>query len=366
MVDGLARAASAHGDPRHAVVVERSTFQPRYESADVIEYAGRHVPAPVRQFIDPALGRLAVPRFGTAEYFAPLVAALRAQPPSIVLAHNAPQLPWLLRNTPHRVVLYAHNELLRTYSRPEATRALRPADGIVCVSRDLAERTRAAVGTENEAKVHVVGNGVDTARFTPRMEGPRGGPMRVMFVGRVVPEKGVDTLLRSAAGFARSELEIVVVGSAGFDSAAPLTDYETGLRALAARSNARVEFRSFVDRTELPELLRSADVLCVPSRWPEPSGLTLGEGLASGVPVVASRVGGIPEAAGPASLLVTPDDPAELAATFRRLLEHPERRREIGWAGRRWAEAHDWSWAWGRLREVLDAAVPGFHAGSPD
>nr|WP_188744344.1 glycosyltransferase family 4 protein [Agromyces bauzanensis] len=359
-MDGLARAAVACGDARHAVVVERSTYRPRHDSADVIEYPGRHVSARVRQYLDPALGRFAIPRLGASAYFGPLVAALRSQPPSIVLAHNAPQLAWLLRDTEHRVVIYAHNELLRTYARHEAARTLAPAHAIVCVSRDLAARTRALVGSGNEPKVHVVGNGVDAAAFTPGAARSHDGPMRVMFVGRVVPAKGVDTLLRAAAAFGRSELEIIVVGSAGFDPRAPLTDYESGLRALAARSSARVEFRPFVDRTGLPELLRTADVLCVPSRWPEPSGLTVGEGLATGIPVVASRVGGIPEAIGPAGLLVTPDDPADLGATLRRLLEDPDLRRRLGRAGRQWAEAHDWAWTWRRLREVLDVGAPEF------
>ncbi|GAA1059036.1 glycosyltransferase family 4 protein [Agromyces bracchium] len=358
VVDGLARAASACGDERHAVVIERSTFRPRYDSADVIEYSGRHVSVRARQYLDPALGRLALPRLGAAAYFRPLVAALRSEPPSTVLAHNAPQLPWLLRDTDHRVVLYAHNELLRTYSRREAARTLAPAHAIVCVSGDLAARTRDLVGRGNEGKVHVVGNAVDVARFTPFAGHSDERPMRVMFVGRVVPAKGVDTLLRAVAGFGPSELEVVVVGSGGFDPGAPLTEYESDLRTLAAMSGPRVEFRPFVDRTALPALLRTADVLCVPSRWAEPSGLTVGEGLATGIPVVASRVGGIPEAAGPAGLLVPPDDPVELAAAIRRLLDDPELRRRVGRAGRDWATSHDWAWAWRRLRDVLDVRAP--------
>ncbi|MFC9917116.1 glycosyltransferase family 4 protein [Agromyces binzhouensis] len=359
VVDGLARAALACGDDRHAVVVERSTFQPRYDSADAIEYSGRHVSARARQYLDPALGRLALPRIGAAAYFRPLIAALRSEPPSIVLAHNAPQAAWLLRDTDHRVVLYAHNELLRTYTRREAARALAPAHAIVCVSGDLARRTRELVGRANEGKVHVVGNAVDTTGFAPGAGRSEDGPMRVMFVGRVVPAKGVDTLLRAVAGFERSELEVVVVGSAGFDPSAPLTEYETELRALAATSGPRVDFRPFVDRTGLPGLLRTADVLCVPSRWAEPSGLTVGEGLATGLPVVASRVGGIPEAIGPAGLLVAPDDPVELEAALRRLLDDPGLRRRIGRAGRDWATSHDWAWAWRHLRDVLDAVSPG-------
>jgi glycosyltransferase involved in cell wall biosynthesis len=174
-----------------------------------------------------------------------------------------------------------------------------------------------------------------------------------MFIGRVVRQKGVDTLLHAAAAFGESEIEVVVIGSSGFDAAAPLTEYERELRVIAAQVPPRVVFRSFVDRGELPSILKAADVLCVPSRWVEASGLTVGEGLAAGVPVVASRLGGIPEALGPGGILVAPDDPMALAAALRRLHDDPQLGAALSLAGREWAEAHDWTWAWGRLREVL-------------
>ena len=61
---------------------------------------------------------------------------------------------------------------------------------------------------------------------------------------------------------------------------------------LADGLRPNVKFVPFVDRSALPSLLRTADVLVVPSRWAEPSGLTVGEGLATGLPVIASLVGG--------------------------------------------------------------------------
>ena len=112
-------------------------------------------------------------------------------------------------------------------------------------------------------------------------------------------------------------------------------------------------FEPFTDRSAIPDLLRSADVLVVPSRWAEPSGLTVGEGLASGLPVIASRVGGIPEVLGSAGILVEPDDALALAGEIRRLASEPELRASMGAEARAWAESHDWAWAWRRLRAVL-------------
>ena len=354
VVHGLATAALACGDPRQAVVVDRSTYAPRYDSADLIEYVGATAPRRAGRYADLIAGRVGMPRAAIASYYRPIADAVRDLAPSIVLAHNAPILAWLLRDTDHRVVLYAHNELLRTYSRAEAGRMLGSAAAIVCVSESLARRTRARLPGRLESRVHVVPNAVDTTRFRPAPERVRDGrPLRVLYVGRMIREKGVDVLVRAASQFGADEVEFVVVGSHGFDPSAPLSPYERELRDLAAGSSARVVFEPFTDRSAIPDLLRSADVLVVPSRWAEPSGLTIGEGLASGLPVIASRVGGIPEVLGSAGILVEPDDALALAGEIRRLASEPELRASMGAEARAWAESHDWAWAWRRLRAVL-------------
>jgi glycosyltransferase involved in cell wall biosynthesis len=354
VVHGLTGAALAGGDDRQAVVLDRSTYRPRYDSADLIEYDGASAPTRAGRYRDLAAGRIGMPRSAIGSYYAPIAEAVRPLPPAIVLAHNAPVLAWLLRESGHRVVLYAHNELLRTYSRREAGRMLGGAAAIVCVSDSLAERTRERLPTSLHPRVHVVPNAVDTERFRPASaSSPSAGPLRVVYVGRIIREKGVDVLARAAARFAADDIEFLIVGSHGFDPTAPLSSYEQELRALAARSAAPVRFEPFADRMRLPDILRAADVLVVPSRWPEPSGLTVGEGLATGLPVIASRVGGIPEVLGDAGVLVDPDDDAALAAQLRRLIDQPELRRTLSAAARQRAEQRDWAWSWGILRNVL-------------
>jgi glycosyltransferase involved in cell wall biosynthesis len=147
----------------------------------------------------------------------------------------------------------------------------------------------------------------------------------------------------------------MIVGRPGFAADAPLSDYEAQLRALAASCSAEVRFQTFVPRADLPALLRTAEVFVVPSRWPDPSPLTVGEALATGLPVVASRIGGIPEAVGDAGILVPPDDPRALAAALDELIHDPGRRTALAQAARVRAEARDWSWSWRQLDGVLRA-----------
>ena len=365
VVDGLATAAGREGAPfRHFVVLDRATMQPRYTSAAVVEYTGARGPRRRERVVDLARGRVGLARSAVERFYAPVAEAIRTREPAFVLAHNAPVLPWLLRDTGHRVVLYAHNDLLRTYSRRESARILDGVAAIVCVGESLAERTRAALPGRLAERVRVVRNGIDCERFSPGTNGgvatsaAHDARLRIVFVGRMIAEKGPDVLIRAAQRLGRPDLEFLLVGSHGFARDAPLSPYEHELRRLADQpssgSSADIRFEPFVDRMALPALLRSADLLVVPSRWAEPSGLAAMEGLATGLPVIASRVGGLPDLVGSAGVLVEPDDPAELAEAIAALADDPEARRRASLRARAHAIAHDWSWAWSNLRRVLE------------
>ena len=358
VVHGLAGAAGREGSGfRQFVAVDASTMRPRYDSATPIEYAGVPGPTRAQRLTDVGLGRLGLPRRSAGRYFAPAAAAVADRPPAIVLAHNAPVLAWLLRDSPHHVVLYAHNDLLGTYTKAEADRMLGDVAGIVCVSESLATQLRRSLPDRLAERLHVVRNGVDCEVFTPAADQPSrsaGKPLRVLFVGRMIHDKGADVLVRAAGLLGRGDIEFVLVGSEGFDRNADASPYELELRRLAGDGRARVSFEPFVDRASVPDLLRSADVFVVPSRWADPCPLTAGEGLASGLPVVASRIGGIPEVIGPAGLYVSPDDPEALAAALAELADDRGLRHRLGAAARTRALGHDWSWAWSNLRAVLD------------
>lgn len=353
VVDGLARAAAK--DPentRQGVVVEASTYPERYSSADAIEYTGADYPTPFERRRDVACARIGLPRLAANRAFQPIADALAARPPSIVVAHNAPALPWLIREQPHTVVLYAHNDILRSLTRLERDR-LRRVRAIVCVSRDLAARTASRLSPALAQRVHVVENGVDPDAFAPAGDARIGARLRIMFVGRMVHDKGADLLLRAAAVVDRDDLEFILVGSSGFDRNAALTSFERTLRGLAGQVRSPVRFVPFTERAELPSLLRSADVFAAPSRWPEPSGLMLGEAMATGLPVITTAIGGIPEVVGDAALLTPPGAVAEIASALDRLADDPALRRRLGVAARHRAVEHDWSRTWDQFSAVL-------------
>jgi glycosyltransferase involved in cell wall biosynthesis len=173
------------------------------------------------------------------------------------------------------------------------------------------------------SRTRVVYGGVDCDRFRPDPGAARRG---VLFVGRLTPHKGVDLLLR---GLPR-DATLTVVGTGGHDVRPPERDYPALLRRLA-RDRA-VDFLGAVSEGELPPLYRRAAVLALPSvhrtcygreiAVVELLGLAVLEAMASGTPVVCSRVGGLPELVedGVNGFLVQPGDAAELHERLAQLL----------------------------------------------
>ena len=136
------------------------------------------------------------------------------------------------------------------------------------------------------------------------------GPV-ILFFGLLRPYKGLDVLLQAFAGIDGAELWIV--GN-------PRMDVEP-LRRLAAKASGRVRFLTrFVEEAEVPPIFRRADVLVLPYRDAEHSGV-LYSGLAFGKPMVLSAVGGFPEVAEEgAARLVPPEDPEALREALRELV----------------------------------------------
>jgi glycosyltransferase involved in cell wall biosynthesis len=174
----------------------------------------------------------------------------------------------------------------------------------------------------------LVPGGVNQDLFRP--DGPvaprEPGRPRILTVGRLVPHEGLPELVRALPGV--PEAECVVVGGPPADLL-PADGFARRLTALAAACGVadRVRLVGAVPREELGRWYRSADVL-VAAPWHEPVQLTPLEGMACGVPVVGTAVGGIAESVvdGLTGDLVPPRDPRALGTAIRRLLRDNVRR----------------------------------------
>lgn len=178
-------------------------------------------------------------------------------------------------------------------------------------------------------KVHVVYNGVDPDVFRPRV-GPRvEGPVRLIYTASLGARKDHHTLLRALTWLRRRGLEIRawLVGDGPERSALVRAAQELGI-------HDAVEFTG--ERRDIPALLRQSDVFVATPR-DEAFGLNILEAMASGLPVVATRTGGIPEVVQEmvTGLLVNVGDDQGVAAGILKLVEDSALAERLGQAGRR-------------------------------
>ncbi len=349
---------AARGGETH-VVVGRGTCvgYPPYPVGKVVEAdLPAWIPPRHKRAADAVLGRLFCLRPFTGGAYSPVADAIARDTRATVFVHTiAPAVPYLRRLLPNaRICLYIHNQVLGRYGRREMESLVRACDVVIGVSKFIADDFEMRLGRPDK-KVRYLLNGVDTGEFSPAPRTKGGEPATIAFVGRVLPVKGVDLLLRAANLLAGRGLDfrIRIVGSENNSAAAPLSTYERSLREIAAPLGAKVEFHPCVPREQVPDEYRRADILCVPSTWDEPCPLALLEGMASGLPIVASRRGGIPELGGDSVLYFDPPDVEVLAGHLAMLVSDMRARNLWGEKSRKKALASTWSDRYMQLLDVL-------------
>lgn len=212
----------------------------------------------------------------------------------------------------------------------------RSAHRIIATCRDeVTELARMSIRPE---KISVVPCGVDIEHFAPAPAAikshPQGAPLQLLSVGRLVPRKGIGSIIEAMSRL--PGVELVIAG--GDLDADPASESERDrLLTLARRHGVARQIRLIgrVSRADMPALLRAADVVvCAP--WYEPFGIVPLEAMACGVPVVGTAVGGLLDsvADGSSGLLVPPRDPEAIAQAVKTLQDDPIRRAEFGRAGR--------------------------------
>ncbi len=200
-----------------------------------------------------------------------------------------------------------------------AARSYQRVDMFVAPSRFMRDNVVHRLG---EDKVIHIPNGIDTSRIQPS-EHDEGF---VLYLGRLSPEKGVETLLRAHAAD-NAAWRLVVAGSG------PLLE---GLRSRFPLA----EFTGHLTGNALETRLRRASVVVMPSKARENCPLSILEAMAHAKPVVASRIGGIPELIrdGETGFLFEPNDTQQLSNCIRTLLSDSDLRKKFGRQARRIVE----------------------------
>lgn len=211
--------------------------------------------------------------------------------------------------------------VLRPYQRMRASMSNR-VDVVTAPSR-YTLNTIIAAGFFASARQAVVPNshGMTTAQLrdvrASHSHNHADAPMRFLYLGRLETTKGINVLVDAFTRVARERPE-AELHIAGFGS------LEVELRSWSESSQG-VQFHGAVFGEAKQQLIRSCDVVLVPSVWPEVFGIVVVEAYAQGKPVIASRIGGLPELIreGETGFLVLPDDASALSETMIRLIDEP-------------------------------------------
>lgn len=272
-------------------------------------------------------------------------------------------VPVIRRHHPAaRIVLHFHADMAYRLAEPRFAAWVRAADHVVGCSAFVAARIAAGLGQPDAPTTGVAPNGVDPSLFAPGERRPGAGPSGdVLYLGRLSPEKGVHVLIDAMPAILARRPDATlhlrgtgaVVPRAGRAPLVPPADedavarfygdtafdrlyrrtaarrapyYATALAALSDPVRARIVHENPLPRMAVPGALRGAAVFAFPSLWEEAFGLPILEAMACGVPVVATRGGGVGEFVedGTTGRLVPRNNPAALAAAVADLLTDRE------------------------------------------
>jgi phosphatidylinositol alpha-1,6-mannosyltransferase len=213
--------------------------------------------------------------------------------------------------------------------------SVRLADGVYSSSAVSIEWCRKHYGL-TQPNVPVMHTGIDTRKFRPDAALKDERPT-IVFVGKLVENKGVFTLLDAACELAR---EIAGLRLRLLGTGEPRVVERLKAKASECGFPDLLDLPGFISRADLPTHLARAHVFAAPSVYEGGPGFVYLEAMACGLPAIACAGSGASEAITPGStgLLVPPNDPAALAAALRDLLTDPARRVAMGAAARAWAE----------------------------
>ncbi len=268
-----------------------------------------------------------------------------------------------------RYVVWTHGEdltmSLTSREQTFVTRCVHRGASAVIANSQNTRRLLRASGVP-DSKIHVIYPGVDTARFSPGVDGqylrqryaPDGGPI-LLSVGRLQRRKGHDLAIQAVARLRASMpgLRYVIVGDG---------DERVRLNEIARAQGVEdvVIFAGEATPAELPAYYAMCDLFLLPNRVEqgdiEGFGIVFLEAAAAERPVVAGNSGGVPEAVadGVTGLLVSGTDADELSAAIRRLVGDPDLARKFGRAGRaRVLEGFTWTTTAARIRSAHEAVA---------
>ncbi len=263
---------------------------------------------------------------------------IRRQHYDIILLENRPGYALKLKDvTDAKLVYHLHNDNL-SVDTPHYQEIYNAASSIIAVSDYIHSRVRTI--NPQDTKTVTVHNCIDLEAFSKKTSikrkdiGLENDDFIIVYSGRINPEKGIMKLIEAVQHLKdMKNIKLLVIGSNFYGADNIENDYIISLKQKAVPLKDRIHFTGFIPYPNIPQYLQLADIAVVPSMWEEPFGLTVVEAMASGLPLITTRSGGIPEICEGVATIVNRDNIVDnLTAAILDLYEHPEKRKAMSQA----------------------------------
>ena len=209
-----------------------------------------------------------------------------------------------------RYYYHCHNEFPGTYCCSEIIKSTKK---IICVSNFIANSISNLLNMPSD-KFVVLRNCIDVKRFSNELNfdekrklkeryGIKDNEKILLFTGRITPEKGVKELVESLKNVSNQNYKLLILGSA-LNELKTKTKYQEEIENIVQTISSKVIFTGFIKYEEINKFYSIADIAVLPSIWDDPAPLTVIESLVSGLPIITTNSGGIPEYATNGSAII--------------------------------------------------------------
>lgn len=249
---------------------------------------------------------------------------------AIILANRPGYALSLQKYTKAKIILQINNDYLNI--KAKKAEQIKEACSLIITCSDYLNKLASEVPCKREVPIITVHNGIDIKRFVEAKPIKRSRinlsdeDFIVFFSGRLTKEKGILELIKAIKIIKTiPHLKLIIAGASFYGKDTSVHPYLKELIKESEDIKDQVIFTGFIDYKEMPSFLKIANIIVVPSMWEEPFGLTVLEAMAAGVPLIATRSGGIPEVCEGAAILIDRDNIVnQLADAIVHLYENPK------------------------------------------
>ena len=255
------------------------------------------------------------------------IISLNSDKNQLIEIHNRPYLiNQIVKKTKFPISLFFHNDpqtMKGSKSIKDRQNILKNCNSIFCVSEFIKNKFLEGIKSNFE-KIHVLQNGVERKiKQFPTKE------KKVLFVGRLVPEKGVDLYVNVVKdiAFKFPDWKFGLIGSPRLGENKTKGLFVDNLIKEFQRIGSQVQFHGFKNQNFVQEQMKTASIIVIPSIWEEPFGLVAAEAMSNGIAIIASKMGGIPEIVKENGILVENVNKSNIRDELEKLINNSSKRK---------------------------------------